>query len=81
VNLIILFETLNGDSDVTAVMNWVNRQLDRLVPVLKAAITASDAKALSGVDPVWRTHFHLRRRRHRCRESPTLCAGIPATDG
>jgi DNA-binding transcriptional MocR family regulator len=34
-----------------------------------------------GVDPVWWTPFRLRRRCINAEESPTLCAGIPATDG
>ena len=47
VKLIPLVEALNGDTDVNLVMAWVNRQLDRLVPVLKAATSPSDAKAAS----------------------------------
>jgi hypothetical protein len=47
VKLITLVEALNGDTDVSLVMAWVNRQLDRLVPVLKAATSSSDAKALA----------------------------------
>src|SRR5271169_2672718 len=44
-------------------MNWVNRQLDRLVPVLKAATTASDAKALSelAATPKLRGYFGDRK--------------------
>jgi hypothetical protein len=37
--------------------------------------------ALSGVDPVRWTPFHLRRSAIDAEESPTLCAGVPATDG
>jgi len=47
VKLITLVEALNGDTDVNLVMAWVNRQLDRLVPVLKTATSPSDAKALA----------------------------------
>jgi hypothetical protein len=47
VKLITLVEALNGDTDVNLVMAWVNRQLDRLVPVLKPATSPSDDKALA----------------------------------
>ena len=47
VKLITLVEALNGGTDVDLVMAWVNRQLDRLVPLLKAATSPSDAKALA----------------------------------
>jgi hypothetical protein len=47
VKLITLVEALNGDTDVNLVMAWVNRQLDRLVPVLKPATSPSDVKALA----------------------------------
>jgi hypothetical protein len=35
VDLVVLYEALNGDGDVVAVMNWVDRQLARLVPQLQ----------------------------------------------
>ncbi len=47
VDLIVLFEALNGPNDVKYVHDWVNGQLNRLVPVLKAAASPSDAKALA----------------------------------
>ena len=34
VDLVVLYEALNGDGDVDAVMNWVDRQLTRIVPQL-----------------------------------------------
>jgi hypothetical protein len=45
VNLIVLFEALNGPGDVDAVVNWVKQQINRLEPVLKAAASRPDAKA------------------------------------
>ena len=35
VDLVVLYEALNGDGDVDAVMNWVDRELARLVPQLQ----------------------------------------------
>ena len=32
VDLVVLYEALNGDGDVDAVMNWVDGQLTRIVP-------------------------------------------------
>src|SRR4029077_825722 len=32
VNLIVLFEALNGSGDVRAVTNWVRKQIDRVPP-------------------------------------------------
>jgi hypothetical protein len=37
VDLVVLYEALNGDGDVLAVMEWVKRQLSRLVPQLDQA--------------------------------------------
>jgi hypothetical protein len=37
VDLIVLYEALNGDSDVDVVMNWVDGQLKRMVPLLQSA--------------------------------------------
>jgi hypothetical protein len=37
VDLIVLYEALNGDSDVDVVMNWVDAQLTRMVPLLQSA--------------------------------------------
>jgi hypothetical protein len=49
VKLITLFEALNGDKDVEAVMAWVSGQLAKIVPVLKAATSPTDAKALAAI--------------------------------
>jgi len=55
VDLVVLYEALNGDGDVLAVMRWVNRQLDRIVPLLQQ----SPAKALAAT-PTLRGYYGKR---------------------
>jgi len=63
VNLIVLFEALNGSGDVRAVTNWVRKQIDRLVPALKAAASPSDATARAelAATPKLRGYYGVRK--------------------
>jgi hypothetical protein len=52
VDLVVLYEALNGDGDVLATFDWIQRQLKRIVPQLD---TAPD-KALAST-PVFRGYY------------------------
>src|SRR5260370_30295095 len=57
---------------------------DRLMhpaPKLRLNVLQLPHHAVAGVDPVWWTPFHLRRRCWDAEESPAICAGISAPDG
>lgn len=56
VDLVVLYEALNGDGDVVAVMDWVKGQLARLVPQLQQ----TPDKALAAT-PVLRGYFGDRK--------------------
>jgi hypothetical protein len=80
VDLIVLYEALNGDSDVDAVMNWVNGQLTRMVPLLEQA----PDKALAET-PTLRGYYGKRkgsgyRERYRwlaCRIQEAIATRVP----
>jgi len=55
VNLVVLFEALNGDGDVLGVIAWVRAQITRLLPQLEQ----NAAKALAAT-PVLRGYFGKR---------------------
>ena len=60
VDLVVLYEALNGDGDVDAVMNWVDRELSRLVPQLQD----SADKALAAT-PMLRGYYGKRKSGYR----------------
>jgi hypothetical protein len=64
VDLVVLYEALNGDGDVLEVVRWVGRQLDRIVPQLER----SPDQALAAT-PTLRGYYGKRdsgyRERHR----------------
>ena len=79
VDLVVLYEALNGDGDVDAVMHWVDRQLTRIVSQLKD----SPAKALAAT-PTLRGYYGKRksgyRERYRwlaCRIKEAIEARVP----
>jgi hypothetical protein len=79
VDLVVLYEALNGDGDVDAVMNWVDRQLTRIVPQLEQ----SSDTALAAT-PTLRGYFGKRksgyRERYRwlaCRIQEAIAARVP----
>jgi hypothetical protein len=55
VDLVVLYEALNGDGDVLEVMDWVNRQLARIVPQLEQ----TPDKALAAT-PILRGYYGKR---------------------
>jgi hypothetical protein len=62
VDLVVLFEALNNDTDVTNVVTWVDRQLDRLAPALENAIPGDEsAKKALDATPKLRGYFGDRR--------------------
>jgi len=68
VDLVVLYEALNGDGDVQAVMQWVNRQLDRLVPLLQQ----SPDRALAAT-PTLRGYYGKRKSGYRERYRWLAC--------
>ena len=79
VDLVVFYEALNGDGDVDAVMNWVDRQLTRIVPQLQQ----SPDKALAAT-PTLRGYYGSRksgyRERYRwlaCRIQEAIASGVP----
>ena len=79
VDLVVLYEALNGDGDVDAVMNWVDRQLTRIVSQLKD----SADKALA-TTPTLRGYYGKRdsgyRERYRwlaCRIKEAIASRVP----
>ena len=56
VDLVVVYEALNGDGDVFGVIEWVKDQLTRLVPELQQ----TPAKAL-GATPVLRGYYGKRK--------------------
>ena len=80
VDLVVLYEALNGDGDVDAVMNWVDRQLTRIVPLLQQ----SPDKALAAT-PTLRGYYGRRkgsgyRERYRwlaCRIQEAIASRVP----
>ncbi|MGZ4219650.1 MAG: hypothetical protein ACXVHB_04905 [Solirubrobacteraceae bacterium] len=57
VDLVVLYEALNGDGDVDLVMNWVDSQLTRIVPLLQQ----SPDKALAAT-PTLRGYYGKRKK-------------------
>ncbi|MGZ4184032.1 MAG: hypothetical protein ACXVVQ_04435 [Solirubrobacteraceae bacterium] len=80
VGLVVLYEALNGDSDVDVVMNWVDGQLARIV----AQLQQSPDKALAAT-PTVRGYYGKRkvsgyRERYRwlaCRIQEAIAARVP----
>jgi hypothetical protein len=79
VDLVVLYEALNGDWDVEAVMNWVDHQLKRIVSQLKD----SADKALAAT-PTLRGYYGKRdsdyRERYRwlaCRIQEAIASRVP----
>ena len=68
VDLVVLYEALNGDGDVDAVMNWVDRQLTRIVSQLKD----SPDKALAAT-PTLRGYYGKRKSGYRERYRWLAC--------
>ena len=79
VDLVVLYEALNGDWDVEAVMNWVDHQLTRIVSQLKD----SPDKALAAT-PTLRGYYGKRKSGYRehyrwlaCRINEAIEARVP----
>ena len=79
VDLVVLYEALNGDGDVDAVMNWVDRQLTRIVSQLED----SPDNALA-TTPTLRGYYGKRksgyRERYRwlaCRINEAIASRVP----
>jgi hypothetical protein len=79
IDLVVLYEALNGDGDVDAVMNWVDRQLARIAPQLEK----SADKALAAT-PTLRGYYGKRksgyRERYRwlaCRIQEAIASRVP----
>jgi hypothetical protein len=68
VDLVVLYEALNGDGDVDAVMNWVDRQLTRIVSQLKD----SPDQALAAT-PTLRGYYGKRKSGYRERYRWLAC--------
>jgi hypothetical protein len=68
VDLVVLYEALNGDGDVDAVMNWVDRQLTRIASQLED----SADKALAGT-PTLRGYYGKRKSGYRERYRWLAC--------
>jgi hypothetical protein len=60
VDLVVLYEALNGDGDVDAVMNWVDRELARIIPRLQD----SPDRALAAT-PTLRGYYGKRKSGYR----------------
>ncbi len=63
VDLIVLFEALNGKNDVDAVVTWVERQLQRLKPEL--AKTPTEAATALAATPKLRGYFGSRASKYK----------------
>jgi hypothetical protein len=80
VDLVVLYEALNGDGDVDAVMNWVDRQLTRIVPQL-----GQSPDTALGATPTLRGYYGKRkgsgyRERYRwlaCRIQEEIASRVP----
>jgi hypothetical protein len=68
VDLVVLYEALNGDGDVLEVMAWVGRQLDRIV----AQLDHTPDKALAGT-PTLRGYYGKRKSGYRERYRWLAC--------
>jgi hypothetical protein len=85
VDLVVLYEALNGDGDVAGVMKWVKAQIARLVPRLDATSGTASEQALAAT-PVLRGYYGARkvtgyRERYRwlaCLINDEIKASIPA---
>jgi hypothetical protein len=83
VDLVVLYEALNGDADVAGVMKWVKAKIARLVPQL----ATSPEKALAAT-PVLRGYYGARketgyRPRYRwlaCLINDEIQASVPAAN-
>jgi hypothetical protein len=82
VDLVVLYEALNGDGDVDAVMGWVRPQIARLVPDLAGK---NRDRALAAT-PVLRAYYGKggyyvdRYRRLACLIAEEIDARVPAAD-
>lgn len=61
VQMIVLFEALNGNADVEKVEDWVKRQLAKLAHVLRRAPSPSDLQAELDAIPVLRGYYGKRK--------------------
>jgi hypothetical protein len=59
VNLVVLYEAINGDGDYNDVMSWIDRQLERLGTALTK--TPDKAKDALAATPVFRGYYGKRK--------------------
>jgi hypothetical protein len=79
VDLVVLYEALNGDGDVDAVMNWVDRQLTRIVGQLKDAPdkTLAATPTLRGYYGKRKSGYRERYRWLACRINEAIESRVP----
>jgi hypothetical protein len=80
VDLVVLYEALNGDGDVDAVMNWVDRQLTRIVSQVEQAPdkTLAATPTLRGYYGKRKSGYRERYRWLACRIKEAIEARVPA---